>query len=163
MNTAEENARKLYRGLKGVLPASFWLPDAAGLVCACDPAFMSTSLGEATPVHYMAAAPQPNVLWELEAAAEDDVGYHCGASVEMLSQFPGEREVLFPPYTLLVVQPRGGASGAAANSDSGEAASSVLARIERSRAAHRVTNEEAGEAGTAKLFERVGALPSFVG
>ena len=96
-------------------------------------------------------------------AAEDDVGYHCGASVEMLSQFPGEREVLFPPYTLLVVQPRGGASGAAANIDSGEAASSVLARIERSRAAHRVTNEEAGEAGTAKLFERVGAVPSFVG
>ena len=48
-------------------------------------------------------------------------------------------------------------------SDSGEAESPVLARIERSRAAHRVTNEEAGEAGTAKLFERVGAVPSFVG
>ena len=165
VNTTEDNARKLYRGLKGVLPASFWLPDAAGLVCACDSAFMSTSMSEATPVHYMAAAPQPNVLWELEAAAEDDVGYHCGASVEMLSQFPGEREVLFPPYTLLVVQLRG-ASGAATDINlptAGGAASSVLGRVERSRAAHRVTNEEAGDAGTPKLFERVGAMPSFVG
>lgn len=123
-STAQEAARTLYRGLKGVLPASFYLPDAAGsvtratpalssphpgpartfcshrlsapqagVVCATDAAFMSTSLGIETPIHYMADAPKPNLLWEIAAAAEDDMGYHVGAEVSLLSQYEGEREV----------------------------------------------------------------------
>lgn len=105
-NTAEENNRRLYRGLKGVLPGSFWLPDQLGVVCATDAAFMSTSLGAETPIHYMQGGGRPNLLFEIEARAEDDTGYHCGADVAILSQFASEREVLFPPLSLLRVRNR---------------------------------------------------------
>lgn len=44
-----------------------------------------------------------NVLWELHPSGESDGAYHRGASVELLSQFKGEEEVLFPPCTMLVV------------------------------------------------------------
>ena len=67
---------------------------------------MSTSFAEATPLHYMVPAPYPNVLWELRVRSEDDVGFHVGADVSMLSQFGGERECLFPPLTMLRVLPR---------------------------------------------------------
>lgn len=105
-NTPEENRHPLYRGLRGVLPWQFWHSDDAGYVCASDSAFMSTSTAEATPIHYMAKAPQPNLLWELRAGDEDEAGHHCGADVSMLSQFSGERECLFPPLTMLKVVPR---------------------------------------------------------
>jgi hypothetical protein len=98
--TADEATAKLYRGVRGELPRSFWLPDDAGLVCAVDPCFMSTSRQRMTPIGYMEAG-TPNVLWELLPQLESDSGYHCGASIEMLSQFAEEQEVLFPPNTLL--------------------------------------------------------------
>ena len=47
-----------------------------------------------------------NLLWQLKPRAQDDTGFHRGASIDFLSQFGGEDEVLFPPNTLLVVQPR---------------------------------------------------------
>jgi hypothetical protein len=52
--------------------------DAAGFVCATDLGFMSTSLAEATPVHYM-QKDGPNLLWKLDVGDEDAVGFHCGA------------------------------------------------------------------------------------
>eukprot|EP00966_Prymnesium_polylepis_P204678 4741604-Prymnesium_polylepis.2 len=78
-------------------------------------AFMSTSRHRQTPIDYMqgpqADDPQHanNVLWALQPQPESDVGFHCGASIESLSQFAGEGEVLYPPCTLLRVkqQPRG--------------------------------------------------------
>ena len=61
--TKEEASRPLYRGVRGVLPKGFWVPDK-GMVCALDTAFMSTSANRQTPIHYMGDGPN-NVLWEL--------------------------------------------------------------------------------------------------
>jgi hypothetical protein len=46
----------------------------------------------------------PNVLWRLQCRAESDAAYHRGADISMLSQYAGEREVLFPPCTMLVLK-----------------------------------------------------------
>jgi hypothetical protein len=104
LSKLNSGAATLYRGVRGVLPSSFWIPDAQGFVCATDLAFMSTSLSEETPIRYMARGGQPNVMWELECSAEDDVGYHGGAELAMLSQFAQESEVLFPPLTYMQVR-----------------------------------------------------------
>jgi len=103
--TDEEARRPLWRNVRGELPRSFWTPDEQGLVCATDLAFFSTSRDEAQPLAYMQEGGK-NVLWELEAQPENDTGYHVGADVELLSQFAHEKEVLFPPCTLLKVHPR---------------------------------------------------------
>ena len=58
-----------------------------------------------------------NVLWELRPSPQTDEAFHRGADVAMLSQFAAEREVLFPPCTMLRVLRRdagGEAEGAAA-------------------------------------------------
>ena len=102
VNTPQESDRVLYRGLRGVLPKRFWLADGLGFVAATDTAFMSTSSAEETPLEYMKPH-MPNLLWELHASAESDVGYHCGADISFLSQFAAEKEVLFPPMTMLKV------------------------------------------------------------
>ena len=101
VNSADENARLLYRGVRGTLPHTFWIPDEGGMVCATDLGLMSTSSAMETPVAYMGDG--ANVLWCLRCAPEDDSGYHCGAEIAMLSQYQGEREVLFPPLTMLQV------------------------------------------------------------
>ena len=59
------------------------------------------------PKHYMDKHGSPNVLWELAPIAADDTGFHRGADVAMLSQFPKEKEVLFPPCTMLEVRRKG--------------------------------------------------------
>jgi len=46
----------------------------------------------------------PSVLWKVQPASESDAAYHNGADISMLSQFPDEKEVLFPPCTMLVVR-----------------------------------------------------------
>ena len=53
-------------------------------------------------------AGSPSLLWQIETAAEDPTGFHCGADVSMLSQFSHEAEVLFPPLTMLTVKRRQG-------------------------------------------------------
>jgi hypothetical protein len=64
---------------------------------------MSTSRSKETPVKFL--DPEgTNVLWRLNTRAPDDAGYHYGADISELSQFQGEREVLFPPYTMLKVE-----------------------------------------------------------
>ena len=44
------------------------------------------------------------VLWEIRCSEETSDGFHCGADVSLLSQFPTEKEMLFPPLTMLQVQ-----------------------------------------------------------
>lgn len=110
-NTRAESECTLYRGLEGLLPGEFWLPDQLGVVCATDSAFMSTSLEQATAIHYMTRpergrARGKGLLWEIRAGAEDANGHHCGANVSLLSQFGAEKEVLFPPLTMLRVMAR---------------------------------------------------------
>merc|ERR1719188_1974876 len=41
--TPGEASRALYRSVRGVLPKSFWSPNAQNMICATDTAFMSTS------------------------------------------------------------------------------------------------------------------------
>jgi len=104
--TADEVAAPLWRGVRGELPRSFWVADSQGMVVATETAFMSTSRNKATPLAYMGGG--QNVLWKLHPRAESDVGLHMGADISMLSQFPGEAEVLFPPCTVLIVDSRRG-------------------------------------------------------
>ncbi|KAL1521882.1 hypothetical protein AB1Y20_021533 [Prymnesium parvum] len=100
---SEAEARTpLYRGVRGKLPEQFWMGDDHGMVCAVEMAFMSTSRHRQTPIDYMEGS--ANVLWELAPMGESDVAYHCGADISMISQFAGEREVLFPPCTMLRVR-----------------------------------------------------------
>ena len=100
--TDEEATAPLYRCVRGELPKGFWTPDEQGLVCAVDMSFMSTSRARQTPVDYMGEG--SNVLWALQPMRETDVGYHRGADVSMLSQFEAEKEILFPPATMLEVK-----------------------------------------------------------
>ena len=110
--TPEELATPLFRGVRGELPRTFWVPDEQGLVVATDPGFMSTSVHEATPVSYMSAFGQ-NVLWQLQPQAQSAMGFHRGAPISILSQFSGEAEVLFPPFTMMIAQQLPAADGAA--------------------------------------------------
>ena len=73
----EECDMLLYRGLKGKLDPKFWLPDAFGIVCATDTAFMSTTCDEKTALFYMCKEEADQeaklgLLWELQASLEDD-------------------------------------------------------------------------------------------
>lgn len=101
VTSPQEVETPLFRAVRGELPRSFWIEDKQGMVCAVDAGFMSTSRNRETPVYYMAG--KHNVLWEISPTGESDMAYHRGASVGMLSQFPGEEEVLFPPCSMLVV------------------------------------------------------------
>ena len=94
---------KLYRGVCGELPQSFWLPDKQGMVCAVDGGFMSTSKVRENAMTFFGEG--RNVLWELHSGKEDDIGYHRGAEVAKLSQFAAEAEVrylIFPHLRTLV-------------------------------------------------------------
>ena len=93
-----------WRGVRGQLPAAFFQPGALGEVVATELGMMSTSTTKSTPVHYMHGS--SNVLWELRTRPEDEHGYHQGADVSMVSQFPAENEELFPPLTMLSVRLR---------------------------------------------------------
>jgi hypothetical protein len=115
----------VYRGLRGELPEAFWLKDDFGFVTATDFAFMSTSLDVEVCKEYMRQS-EPNVLWEIECrcgcfptahilndllsiysctpSGETADGFHSGADVSLLSQFPQEKEMLFPPMTMLRVK-----------------------------------------------------------
>jgi len=99
----EEATASLWRGVRGDLMRGFWIPDATDMVCAVDMAFMSTSRDRNCAVDYMDQK-GTNVLWVLQPKPESDSGFHHGASIEMLSQFSAEKEVLFPPCTMLAVK-----------------------------------------------------------
>ena len=101
--TPKEVSAPLFRGVRGELPRSFWLPDDKGIVCATDCAFMSTSRSRTVPIEFMSGS--ENVLWELAPKAESDAGFHYGADISLLSQFSEEEEVLFPPCTMMAVLP----------------------------------------------------------
>jgi hypothetical protein len=98
--TSEEATQPLWRGVRGELPRSFWLPDETGTICAVDLAFMSTSSGRQAPISFMSPG-SANVLWKISPQQETDDGFHYGANIEMLSQYSAEKEILFPPCTML--------------------------------------------------------------
>jgi hypothetical protein len=96
------NFDSVFRGVQGELPEAFWLRDAFGKVTAFDFGFMSTSLDRAVSVSFL-RGPGKCVLWQLECTEETDDGFHSAADISMLSQYPAEREMLFPPLTMLTV------------------------------------------------------------
>ena len=148
--TPDECTRPLFRGIRGNLPESFWTPDAKQLICATEMAFMSTSLGRTTPIEYMARG-QQNVLWELVPSTESDGAFHCGADISCLSQYQDEREVLFPPCTMLIVRARGPGEEQAVDGCTDDARSERVAK-------YQVGSHTEGE----KHFTSVGVVPYFV-
>ena len=153
VTSPEELEGPLYRAVRGELPRAFWLEDKQGMVCAVDAGFMSTSKNRQTPIHYMGGA--ANVLWELQPSAESDMAYHRGASVEMLSQFAGEEEVLFPPCSMLVVLKNQAKEGAAA-----QAHALRTAGLQEEAACPR--GQATNRNGQAVEFIAIGVQPFFV-
>jgi hypothetical protein len=95
-----------YRSLRGRLPDSFfhdWQHDQSKMQCAVDFGFMSCSTDVSMSKKFMDQN-GPNVLWNVHCSRESDSAMHTGASVSVVSQFPGEEEVLFPPCTMLRVE-----------------------------------------------------------
>lgn len=103
----------VYRGVRGELPEAFWLRDAFGMVTATDFGFMSTSLDRVVSEGFLGSG-GVCVLWEIECGAETDDGFHSAADVSLLSQYPGEKEMLFPPLTMLQVRAQQHGGGPAA-------------------------------------------------
>jgi hypothetical protein len=98
----EPAAATLYRGVRGVLPASFFEPDVQGFITAVDFGFTSTSTDRAVPIGFMAPG-EYNVLWVMHCTSgADSAGQlHDGAVLQTLSQFPAEAETLLPPLCML--------------------------------------------------------------
>eukprot|EP01006_Ploeotia_vitrea_P060140 TRINITY_DN75367_c0_g1_i1.p1 TRINITY_DN75367_c0_g1~~TRINITY_DN75367_c0_g1_i1.p1 ORF type:complete len:662 (+),score=42.20 TRINITY_DN75367_c0_g1_i1:263-1987(+) len=99
----EKQTTKTFRGVRGKLPDAFFVPDSQGMIVAVDSAFMSTSLSSSVPTAFFDPSVD-NLLWEMQCRCEDEGGYHCGVDVSLVSQFPAEREYLFPPLTMLLVE-----------------------------------------------------------
>ena len=168
----EASYGKLYRGLKGALPGSFWMPDDMGVICATDTAFMSTSLERETSIFYLTKrdahglTPSEGLLWELTSGSEDDGGYHCGADVSMLSQFASEKEVLFPPYTMLRVNKRPALDGILHEQDqrpdrSKEYFERISIQLDRTRALVEVPGVWARQARRLALWQSVCAVVAY--
>jgi len=99
----------LYRGVRGVLPDSFFEPDVQGFVTAVDYGFTSTSAVRAVPIGFM-SPDEFNVLWVMHCSSGADSAGQLrnGAELQPLSQFPGEAETLLPPLCMLQVLREGG-------------------------------------------------------
>jgi hypothetical protein len=96
-------AAMVCRGVRGELPEAFWLRDAFGMVAATDFGFMSTPFDRAVSEGFLGIGGGVCVLWEIECSAETGDGFHSAAGVSLLSQHPAEKEMLFPPLTMLQV------------------------------------------------------------
>lgn len=84
-------ACRVYRGsTRGALPASFFEKDAFGLSGGVELGFSSTTVERAQAEHY--AQGRCSNLFEMEQGMVDR-----GADISWLSQYPHEKEVLFPP------------------------------------------------------------------
>lgn len=94
----------VYRGVSGgVLPESFFQPDANGSVGGVEAGFMSTTTDRGVALEFAqrksaAGRTRPSMLFHIKMGMVDK-----GASVEFLSQFPHEKEILMPPLTGLEV------------------------------------------------------------
>ena len=93
---------KLYRGVRGEVTDLFWKRDPFGNCTATEFGFLSSSMDAEQAITFLNG--EENVLIELQCSKESDIGYHSAASVSICSQFPDEKEVLFPPLTGLTIE-----------------------------------------------------------
>ena len=94
----------MYRPVRGQLPSGMMANAEGGPLMATEPAFMSVSRSRKASVFYMQDADHgENVLWQLTTTGQTAEGFHMGADVALLSMFPEEEEVLFPPNTAMIV------------------------------------------------------------
>ena len=90
--------RRLYRGLGGMLlPDSFWTK-AEGFRGGVERGLMSTTTDRRVAMQYSGADRQRGTVFEISVGRID-----IGADLAWVSQYPGEREVLFPPLSCLEV------------------------------------------------------------
>ena len=158
----------LWRGVRGELDRAFWVPDSQGMVTAVDMAFMSTSIHRETPIQYLRGAEEQNVLWELKPQVETDAGFHRGASIELLSQFASEGEILFPPCTMLRVQERlheKPLKGDGLLRQMSAAASKIARQVSETsmaQAAYRANYQATQKTEGGKQFLSISVLPTFL-
>lgn len=86
---------KVYRGVAGgLLPKSFWEPDNLGVQGGVEQAFMSTTFERDVAMRYASQPGKPNLVLEIETGMVDR-----GCEFGWISQYPHERESVFPPLT----------------------------------------------------------------
>ena len=90
----------VFRGVAGgVLPDQFWTANEHGVMGGIELGFMSTTTDRGVAVGYMEQTDkEAKMLFEIRMGMIDR-----GADVSLLSQFPGEKEILFAPLTGLEV------------------------------------------------------------
>jgi len=92
------NATPIYRGLSGgVLPESFWTPDDFGVRGGVELALMSATTDYDVALFY-ASQGGPATILEMRCGLIDR-----GADLSILSQYPFEKEIVFPPLCALEV------------------------------------------------------------
>ena len=90
----------VFRGLSGLaLPPEFFAPDAQGCAGGVEASFMSTTLSEEVARKYSGVHQgREATIFRLRLGKTS-----LGADITWLSQFAGEKEMLFPPRTHLQV------------------------------------------------------------
>lgn len=165
----------LYVGMRGALPAGFvrgTRGPSGEAPCAVTTAFVSASRERRVPIGYMEDSGR-NVLWELKPGAPSKRGLHCGADVALLSQFPGESEVLYPPGTMLAIEGSyggygGGSSVAFDVSDGGgapaaaPAAAAPAPMVRQSSTQSGLLADAAPLEEGGKVFMKVTVRPTFL-
>jgi len=93
-------AEKVFRGNQGgVLPNEFWIPNKDNIRGGIELGFLSTTTDRAVAKKYSTEKEdQPSMVFEIQMGMVDR-----GASIQFLSQFPAEEEILFAPLTGLEV------------------------------------------------------------
>jgi hypothetical protein len=159
----KEDGKLLYRGVRGDLPRTFWLPDSFGTITATDFGFMSTSTSRSICESYMDRSPGArNIMWVIHTGSETDGGYHNGADVSMLSQFAFEEEKLFPPLTRLEVHANQSGPGVGGRRKEGEMKEEEEAE-EEEKGGDSDEEEEEGWSGVIPLLHHQRSNISAVG
>lgn len=99
---SEDDLDDVYRGAGLALPADFFIPDQRGMIAAMEFAFASTSRDPATADSF-ATTGGASVVFLVRRCRRDAAGCHNGVDLRWISAEPKEKEVLFPPFTLLRV------------------------------------------------------------
>jgi len=90
-------ASTLYRGLVGALPPQFQVEDEYNIIGGVEFGFMSATADKQVAIQYCQGK-MPSVVLQIEQGM-----VNRGADIAWLSQYPEEKETLFPPLTALEV------------------------------------------------------------